>query len=286
MTDDRFGERVSVAEISDTPIQGSLPHPHDPWRSASGVDQPFQGSATSPGTRRLGAETSYDPNSDGTLRDPLSEAQQAQRQAQPTSQSPGGGSGAKPPEPRGVRPVPPTAKATRKETKTLRRFREVFGLQRIKVVDAPLVRRDPDDLTQNAEMVFGLRGINYEDYQWVLEKTQELMQNPALATFAWKIAFMSMGVAAIDKEPIWQVLGFEPENPDHIRDPMYPHIGLRFQAAEAFCEELRTSLFDTVEHLYAAYEEKVDSNYLAKKVDKKKDEEGSPGPLTQNGSGS
>jgi hypothetical protein len=113
-------------------------------------------------------------------------------------------------------------------------------------------------------MTFGLRGINYEDYQWVLEKTQEMLQSPNLATFAWKIAFMSMGVASIDGVPIWTVLGFEPENPDHTRDPMYPHMGLRFQAADAFCEELRTTLFDTVEHLYAEYERKVDSKYLPK----------------------
>jgi hypothetical protein len=283
MSDDRLGDRVTVADLSDSPIQGGLPHPQqDPWRNAAGVDQPFRGAAPAPGQRRLGAETSYDPGA-GTLRDPLAEAQEARRSAaqpQPAAPAPA----ATKPEPKGVRPVPQVAKASRKETNTLRRFREVFGLQRIKVIDAPLTRRDPNDSSQNVEMVFGLRGINYEDYQWVLEKTQELMQTPALATFAWKIAFMSMGVAAIDKQPIWEVLGFEPDNADHVRDPMYPHMGLRFQAAEAFCEELRTTLFDTVEHLYAAYEEKVDSNYLAKKADKKKEEEGSQGPLTQSGS--
>lgn len=280
MSDDRLGERVTVSELSEAPIQGGLPHPQDPWRNASGVDAPFQGAAPA-GPRRLGAETSYDPGA-GTLRDPLAEAQDARNRqaAAPVAAAPV----VKKPEPKGMRPVPPAAKASRKETTTLRRFRETFGLKRIDVVDAPLLRRDPHDSSRNVEMVFGLRGINYEDYQWVLEKTQELMQNPALATFAWKIAFMSMGVASIDKEPIWEVLGFEPDNADHVRDPMYPHMGLRFQAAEAFCEELRTSLFDTVEHLYAAYEEKVDSNYLAKRVEPKKEEDGSQGPLTQSGS--
>jgi len=284
MSDERFGDRVTVSDLSDAPIQGGLPHPQDAWRGASGVDQPFQGSAPQK-PRQLGAETSYDPRA-STIRDPLAEAQDRSRQAaQPvTTAAP-----APRPEPKGVRPVPTIAKATRKETATLRKFREVFGLQRIKVIDATLSRRDPQNPDVNVDMVFGLRGVNYEDYQWILEKTQEMMQTPALATFAWKIAFCSMGVASLDGVPIYEALGFEVDNPEHVRDPMYPHMGLRFQAAEAFAEELRTTLFDTVEHLYAAYEEKVDSNYLAKKnkpVEKKEPEEGSPGPLTQSGSGS
>jgi hypothetical protein len=110
-----------------------------------------------------------------------------------------------------------------------------------------------------------------------------MMQSPSLSTFAWKIAFISMGVASMDKVPLWEVFGFEPESPDHVRDPMYPHMGLRFQVAEAFCQELRTSLFDTVEHLYSAYEEKIDSTYLPKKEKPPEapKEEGTQSPLTQ-----
>ena len=251
--EDRLGERVQISELSDSPIQGSLPHPQDPWDSASSADAPF--------------------------RDPLFEAQQARqaRQAGPAPSAPAAphaAAPAAPPAPRGQRPVPVIAPATRKETATLKRFREVFSLKRIDVVNAVLRRRDPQDLDKNVEMTFGLRGLGYEDYQWVLSKTQELLQKPDMATFAWKIAFMSMGVASIEGEPIWQVLGFEPANPEHVRDPMYPHMGLRFQAADAFCEELRTSLFDTVENLYGEYETKVDSQYLPKKEKGEKTNEG------------
>jgi len=279
MSDERFGDRVQVSELSDAPIQqGGLPHP-DAWAGSASVNTPFQGQAPA-GPRRTGVETEYDPTEG--LRDPLYEAEQsrkAQRAAPPAA----------PAAPAKVRqrPVPKVAKVTRKETSTLKRFREIFGLQRVAVEEAILKRRDPTDASRNVEVRFGLRGINYEDYQWVLGKTQELLQSPEMATFAWKISFMSMGVASIDGTPIWEVLGFEAEDAEHTRDPMYPHIGLRFQAAEAFCEELRTTLFDTVEHLYTEYEKKIDSKYLPKaekaKADVPDEEEEageSQGPLT------
>ena len=259
MSDDRFGDRVSVSDLSDEPINGGLAHPNDPWASASeSVDSPFTAQAFTPrGTQ-------------GT-----------QEQPKPL---------AKVEVPVGQRPVPQVARVSRKESETLKKFRETFGLKRVSQEEAILERRDPNNPDRNVQMKFGLRGVNHEDYQWILTKTQELLQNPKLATFAWKISFISMGVCSIDGIPVWEVLGFVPSEAEHTRDPMYPHMGLRFQAADAFCEELRTSLFEIVEELYAAYEAKVDSKYLAKKETSKtsedKEEEAgeAQGPLPLHGS--
>lgn len=268
MTDDRLGERVIVSEI-----EPGLPHPQDPWSDAPTVDSPFS-AAQAPHTSRhpLGVETSYDPR--GTLPDPLSRAKEERDQrTSPTPQQV--------PVAHGTRPVP-TSPMTSSESSTLKKFREVFGLKRVDVVPVTISRRDPHNPEVNIDLVFGLRGINYDDYQWVLEKTREMIQDPALANFAWKAAFVSMGVASIDGEPIYQVFGIKPESADHIRDPMYPHMGLRFQAASAFCEEIRTSFFDLVENLYAAYEEKVDTKYLPiSKKNKEKEQEEPSLPLPQ-----
>lgn len=236
MNDDRFGDRVSLSDISNDTIEGNLPHPQDPWEESDNMETPF---AAQPfATRNPSPPT----------------------QPQPVEVKPKAA-------PVGQRPVPSVSRVSRKETNTLKRFREIFGLQRVAIQNAVLERKDPEDLSKNIQMTFGLRGLNHEDYQWVLGKVQELLQNPKLATFAWKISFVSMGVASIDGVPIWDVLGFVPLDPEHTRDPMYPHMGLRFQAADAFCEELRTSLFDTVEHLYDLYESKVDSKYLPNSVE-------------------
>ena len=273
MNDDKLGDRIIVSEIE----SGGLPHPQDPWGEAPSVNTPFtQSAARHPAP--VGAETSYDPRG-ATLPDPLSDAQAARAQAKASSS-------ALKPQPTvaaGVRPTP-VQPVTSAETATLRRFREVFGLKRVDVVEVSIPRLDPNDPTQNVEIKFGLRGINYDDYQWVLEKTREMIQDPSLATFAWKAAFISMGVASIDGEPLWSVFGIQPENSDHIKDHMYPHMGLRFQAADALCEELRTSFFDLIEQLYSAYEAKVDTKYLPKKAEEKKmegeGEQSLPLPLT------
>lgn len=282
MSDDRLGDRVIVSELSDHPISGGNPHPQDPWRNASSMDQPFRGAAA-PGAKNMGRETPYDPRG-GTLRDPLGEAQAA-RQAPAPSATP-----APTPEPKiakGPRPVPQVAKVTKAESATLRRFREVFGLERVKVEDVTVSRLDPLNREQNTDMVFGLRGVNWEDYQWIMAKALDMNTDPRLAEGTFKIAWVAMTVAHIDGVPIYEVFGFEPSDPDHVRDPMYPHIGLRFQAAELWIEELsKEAQFDLVENLYKLYEAKIDSKYLPKKVKEPKSEEGPQGPLTQTVSGS
>lgn len=248
MSDDRFGDRVSVTDLSDEPIQGALPHPNDPWANASSVETPFSAHLSKPSPESK----------------PQVQQDTPSQQVAPVAQ----------------RPVPKVARITRKDTATLTRFREIFGLSRISVQPVTLERRDPRDSNKNVAMEFGLRGVNHEDYQWILGKVQEIMQNPKLATFAWKIAFISIGVASMDGTPIWEVFGFESKDPEHTKDPMYPHIGLRFQAAELLCDELRTSLFDTVESLYSEYELKIDSKYLPKKAVASEEEAGeNPVPL-------
>lgn len=280
MSEDRYGERVNLSDISSNPIHGSLPHPKDPWQGAQAVDQPFRNSAPSAGGA-LGVDTDYSPR--GTLRDPLGEAQAAAAAKQ--TQSPPEVKAPPVKEQRGPRPVPQVAAASRKETATLSRFREIFSLQRIKIVDAKLVRRDPVDPSLNVEMTFGLRGINFEDYQWVLAKFSENAHSATVFNQALKHAFVSMAVASIEGEPIWKVFGFEPQRPEDVRDPMYPHVGLRFQAAEAFSEELRATMHDLVEGLWAEIESKIDSKYLPKKTKAQEpQEEGASGPLPQTGS--
>jgi len=182
--------------------------------------------------------------------------------------------------------LPADTKVTRKETALLTRFREVFSLQRVNVQTGYIKRRDPANADANIDLEFGLRGLNYEDYQWVLEKAEELRHSEKMVALSWKIAVCSMGVASFEGSPIWDVLGFEPESQDSVRDPMYPDIGLRFRAAEAFCDELQGSLFDTIEHLYTLYEEKIDSKYFPKAEKGPPPEEGPDGPLAQNESNS
>jgi len=268
MSDDKsfdLGERISVV-----PSANSLPHPQgefDPWATAEGAATPF-GAKASPADKQAGQglPVGYDPAAGAEAA-----AAAPKKLAVP---------------PRGKRPIPDVTKVSRKETALLTRFRETFGLQRINVVEGSLARRDPQDPTKNVNMAFGFRGLNYEDYQWVLEKAAGMQQTPMLVAFAWKIAVCSIGVASLEGAPIWEVLGFEPEDPDSVRDPMYPHIGLRFQAADAFCDELSNSLFDTVEGIYALYEEKVDQQYMPNVSPKEEDEEAEEAPLAQSESNS
>jgi hypothetical protein len=255
-----LGDRVSVV-----PTANVLPHPQgefDPWADADGAAAPF-GAEADPAPKQggPGLPVGYDPSKNTPKK-------VKKKQAAP---------------PRGKRPVPERTSISRKETELLTKFRETFGLQRISVAEGTLTRKDPDNPDSNVELRFGFRGMNYEDYQWVLEKAAEMQQTPMLVAFSWKIAVCSIGVASFEGSPIWEVLGFTPENVNDVRDPMYPHIGLRFQAADAFCAELTSSLFDTVEHLYSLYEEKVDKQYMpgAKKREEKKEEGDEEVPLAQ-----
>lgn len=262
-----LGERISVV-----PSANALPHPQgdfDPWQTAEGTAAPFGAKAdVAPQQGGPGLPVGYDPSK--------ASAKKPKKEKLDTPS-------------RGKRPVPAVTKISRRQTALLSKFRETFGLQRIKVAEGFLRRKDPEDPEKIVELSFGMRGLNYEDYQWVLEKAAGMQQTPMLVAFAWKIAVCSMGVASFEGAPIWKVLGFEPEDPDHVRDPLYPHIGLRFQAADAFCDELTGSLFDTVEQLYALYEEKVDQQYMpgaAKKDEEEDEEEVEEVPLAQSESSS
>ena len=136
-------------------------------------------------------------------------------------------------------------------------------------------------------MTFGFRGLGYEDYQFVVAKAYELTQNPQFSSFGWMLAVCSMGVAHIDGTPIWEALGFDPEKPEDVKDPMYPHLGLRILAAEAFLEELQSSFFDLVEELYKAYEREVDEGYYYKPKEQKEtplEEDSVPFPQTESSS--
>lgn len=269
MSDEKFdlGERINVV-----PAANALPHPQgdfDPWHTAEGAATPF-GAKADPAEQQGGPGLpvgGYDPSKPQAV---------AAAPAKEKLDTP----------PRGKRPIPKVTKISRKETVLLTKFRETFGLQRIKVAEGVLIRKDPNNSEKNVELSFGMRGLNYEDYQWVLEKAAGMNQTPMLVAFAWKIAICSMGVASFEGAPIWEVLGFEPDDPDHVRDPMYPHMGLRFQAADAFCDELTGSLFDTVEGLYALYEEKVDSQYMPNAKKDEDEEEAKEVPLAQSESSS
>jgi hypothetical protein len=278
MSNDKYGERVNLGQISDAPLPGTLPHPQDPWGTAQPVSTPFSNTAPSQPAGGPGRAVLYDP---------MFEAQQrAQAQktaaAQPAPAPAPAPAAAAPVELPKKRAVPAVKPASQKETAILQKFKRVFGLARIDVIEGTVLRRDPDDANKNIEMRFGFRGLNPEDYQWALEKTGEIQHNVALIQFAWKAACVSIGTASMDGIPIWEALGFEPESPAHVADPMYPHIGLRFAAAEAFCELLNTSLYDTVESLYSLYEQKIDMNYFPKpKEDGEKE-----GPLPETESAS
>jgi len=269
---DKLGDRVNVPSMAQG-VTGSLPHPQDPWGTSSSVEDPYD---AAPKFRNrsdvpVAEATAYDPTSPAAQAAPApaapAPAQAAPAQAAPAARAP--------------RPLPPTTSATTHESKVISRFREVFGIGRVKEVPLTITRRDPKNTDKNASMVFGVRAVNYEDYQWILEMTQELQQSPRLASFAWKIAFMSMVVCSLDKEPIWKSFGFVPGDPSEVTDPLYPHMGLRFQAAGRMCELFKSAFFYLVDELYTEYESQVDSNYIAKKP---KSTEEAAVPLAQSGS--
>lgn len=254
-TDKRgIGDRVNLADIPDNPLPGALPHPqggmsYDPFATAQSTGAQFRPA------------------------DPLYEAQQKAQQPQsPTAPAAQPiRAAAEPADKVTKRPVPAVTQATRKETDMLRKFREVLSIRRVRIVDVTISRVDPANSSSVLDVHFGLRGLNFEDYQWVLEKSIELQQHPAMISLAFKLPFVAMGVASIGvgndpPRPVWEVLGFSPEDPKHVADPMYPHIGLRFAAAEAMLAEFNDTFFDTIEELYTKYESSVDSQYLPKKT--------------------
>lgn len=252
-TDKRgIGDRVNLSDIPDNPLPGALPHPqgglsYDPFATAQDTKSQFRPA------------------------DPLYEAQQKAVQSQVAPPVQPTRAPTETADKVTKRPVPTVTQASRRETDMLRKFREVLSIRRVRIVDVTISRVDPQDPSNVLDVHFGLRGLNFEDYQWVLEKSIELQQHPAMISLAFKLPFVAMGVAAIGvgndtPRPVWEVLGFSPEDPKHVADPMYPHIGLRFAAAEAMLAEFNETFFDTIEELYSKYESSVDSQYLPKKA--------------------
>ena len=176
--------------------------------------------------------------------------------------------------------VPDLAKESKKEKKTakqvqkeevkqepvsmkkasvqLNRFRELFSVKRIDVKYYDLVTRSIDEKT-NESIRVGLRAMNYEDYQWCLEQAINLQQNTqqyiftkqdAIANgFAWKQAIVAISVCSLDNEPIWSVFGIEDKDN---KDPNYPKLSPRIEAAALLLNELKTTLYDTVDELHDA----------------------------------
>jgi hypothetical protein len=178
--------------------------------------------------------------------------------------------------------VPQANRVTTKESKVLKKFRRVFSVSRIEPGEVEVVRKDPDDPTKNITMKFGFRGIGFEDYQWVLEKSVDNMHSQRLATFSFKEAVIAIGTCSLDGVPMWEVFGFEPDDPADVADPMLPkHRGLRQRPADLFLEELKTTFYDAVEYLYTQYEEKVDTQYLPTRKKEEDVEEEESGPLAQ-----
>jgi len=149
----------------------------------------------------------------------------------------------------------------------LSKFREIFGLKRIDVVPYSLVRRSSDG-NSNTEMIIGLRAMNYDDFQWCLERsanivtrTEEDTENSfnIKKTFAYHQVMVAISICSLDGSPIWKVFGLE----DDSIDSNYPKFGTRCQSAELVLQELKTTLYDAVIELHAAIESLVGS-YEAK----------------------
>ena len=250
INDDDLGEKIDPLSISSTPIKGALPPPKKgPWDTAESVDSEFnpgqwpQRPSTPP---PVGREVAYNPQGAG-----------------PSGQAP---TSAQAPATPQTKPLPPAPvskrfKATAKESRVLGKFREAFGLKRVDSADAVITRKHPRDPEQEISMKFTFRGLGYDDYLWALLTAAN---SGMPSQFAFRVACCAMMTAAIDDTPIWEVFGLEPLHPDDVTDPLYPHKGIRFNSAEMFMEELRTSMHDIVDDLFNQISEKVDDRYMLK----------------------
>jgi len=191
-------------------------------------------------------------------------------------------------------PVPKKERAPRKQKETkivdkeitngvedtkaspqLRKFRELFGLQRVEVKYYNLTRRSQDG-ESNEYVKIGLRAMNFEDFQWCLEQTAAITQDvnqhifinsEAIAQgFAWKQAVIAISVCSLDGVPIYEVFGMDKQD----GDSNYPKLFVRIQAASLLLAELKTTLYDAVDELHDAILALVKS-YDARIVEEAKD---------------
>jgi len=158
----------------------------------------------------------------------------------------------------------------------LQRFRELFGLKRIDVQYYSITRKLDGELVT---MTFGLRPLNHEDYQWIVDKSADIQRLNAeqleisMSTswaFCFKQATVAMSVCTLDEgirsrenpgTPIWEVLGIEPKDPVFVKDPNYPHTIIRVAAADAMLHELGGIFYDVVEDLNTAVAKLIDDIY-------------------------
>lgn len=245
----RLGEKISIDTMNeDLPYPGNQP-PEDLFGSAQDSEAPFSMDAPKKKKAPKGAslEVDYDPKDQ-----PAAKAPQATTPQTTTPQT--------------------TTKPTKKSSLQLQKFREAFGLQRITKVPYTVVRGDGSE--GEVSMTFQLRAMSYEDYQWVVVKSTELTNIPIM--FAWNMASTAISICAMDMEleegkqptPIHEVFEVEAENPSQVRDPYYPASTIRFLAAEALLEELRSSLYDVVEELHQAIEAKIGAQSRAAETEK------------------
>jgi len=228
MHDNKLGDKLEL------PYPGGSP----PGES---IDTPFQGNNAK--SHFSDAEKSYDP------------PQATKKAAPPSSQ------------PREQTAVPTAARKNSPTTRQLDAFRRIFGLARVPVRKYVVKRVVNDELVS---ITFSLRPMSHEDYQWVLEKSASLRINEITARFAAQMAAVAISICSMDEgdldsnapvTPIWEVFGLEPEKPEYIRDQFNPHVSLKYAAADLMWDEVRNTLYDFVNELFAvvdslAYPEK------------------------------
>lgn len=175
-------------------------------------------------------------------------------------------------EPFQDKPKAPEAPKSKKPklSKQLQKFRETFGRSQIKLKKHTITRYLDDG--EKVSMTFGMRALNYEDYQWILIKAAT-MQDTIPFAFATNMTTVAMSVCSMDTEntttPIHEVLGIEGNN---IQDPFYPPSKIRMEAAEALLDELKDSLYDVVEELYSEVVGYLDQQKKA--IEQEKEQEG------------
>lgn len=181
----------------------------------------------------------------------------------------------------------PNAEATTQ----LQKFRELFGLKRIDVQYYSVKRK----LHGNSiTMTFGLRPLNHEDYQWIVDKSADIQRLNAeqleisMVTswaFYFKQATVAMSICTLDEgirsrenpgTPVWKVFGIEPNDPIYTKDPNYPHTIIRVAAAEAMLKELGGIFYDVVEELNTAVTNLIDAAYRDDTKDQEEEENTSP----------
>lgn len=171
----------------------------------------------------------------------------------------------------------------------LKKFRELFGLKRIDVRYCQITRKGLDN--KPVTMTFGLRPMNHEDYQWVIDKAADIQrlnaeQLEVSATTSWAFCFkqavvamsvctMDEGIRSIDNPgtPLWKVFGLIPDDPIYVSDPNYPHTIIRVATADAFLHELTGIFYDIVEDLHTAVGNLIDEEYKARNEDDIKEDD-------------